>query len=171
MISPIFLSDEKSKKGVEYAMELSLPILIAPQKGDAEEDSDYIDSIYPAGVIGSIMRKTSLPDGRVKILFQGIKKAKISRIVETDPLVTATVEILNSELSGKIRMDALYEVLKERVKELSKSNQSMPNDMLTTIGAEEDIDRLVDLISSTVKIELDKAKFTQRWLNTIKSIS
>jgi len=157
MISPIFLSDERSKKGVEYAMDMGLPIIVVPHKNSSEEDEEYIDSIYKAGVIGSIMRKTSLPDGRVKILFQGVKRAKISRITEETPTVKATVEVIESSLIGEVKSKALYEVLKERVKELSKYNQSMPNDLLTTISGEEDIDRLIDLISSTLKLDLDKA--------------
>jgi ATP-dependent Lon protease len=157
MISPIFLADEKSIKAIEYAMDQSLPILITPHRSDIEEESELLEKIYDAGVIGSIMRKTSLPDGRVKILFQGIKKATVSRIIDETPFVTATVELIKSQSSTKARTEALYEILKERVSELSKIVQSVPNELLSTISGEDDIDRLIDLISSSLKLSLEKA--------------
>ena len=74
MISPVFISNLNFIKTVEFAMNHSLPIIITPIKPNADVEELTINKIYPAGVIGSIMRKTILPDGRIKILFQGIKK-------------------------------------------------------------------------------------------------
>ena len=86
MISPLFLSDEKNIKAAALAIENNSLVLVCPTKADEEESRDF-DGIYQAGVVGSIMRKVSLPDGRIKVLFQGLARGKVIKEVESDPKI------------------------------------------------------------------------------------
>src|SRR6056300_1012101 len=66
MISPLFLSDESNIEAATKAIEESSLVIVCPTKSSHEGQRDF-DSLYNAGVVGSIMRKVALPDGRVKV--------------------------------------------------------------------------------------------------------
>ncbi len=77
MISPLFLSDESNIKAATKAIEESSLVIVCSTKPSHEGERDF-ESLYNAGVVGSIMRKVALPDGRVKVLFQGLARAKVA---------------------------------------------------------------------------------------------
>ena len=77
MIAPLFLSNEQNIKAVEYAIEHNKLVIVTVSKHGKEGKREQ-DSFYDVGVVGNIMRKVSLPDGKIKVLFQGLTKGKIS---------------------------------------------------------------------------------------------
>lgn len=98
MISPIFLDDEENIEAANKALEKNSLIMICTAKGGQENHRDF-EAIYDYGVIGSIMRKVSLPDGRVKILFQGMTKGKVAIQKSVKPLI-ATVELFENHFEA-----------------------------------------------------------------------
>jgi len=102
MISPIFLSDESNIKAVTRAMEEDSLVIVCSTMPSREGERTY-DSLYDAGVVGSIMRKVALPDGRVKILFQGLARARTVFEVQSSPLI-AHVEILKENFPLNIQI-------------------------------------------------------------------
>jgi len=151
MISPIFLSDKENIDAVNKALEDNSLILVASTKPSQEGERSF-ESIYDVGVIGSIMRKVLLPDGRVKILFQGITKGKIVKEVSKNPL-TATVAVIEPSIIDEVKKDAILSVLMEKLKTLSSVSPYLPPDFLRTIEENSDIDRIADLISSTIRFK------------------
>ena len=85
MITPLFLSDEENLHALDLAMQRETSVLVVPSKPQQDGARDF-NSIYDAGVIGTIMRRVPLPDGRVKILFQGIDKGRIVKQTGVNPL-------------------------------------------------------------------------------------
>ncbi len=161
MISPIFLSDKENIDAVNKALEDNSLILVASTKPSQEGERSF-ESIYDVGVIGSIMRKVLLPDGRIKILFQGITKGKIVKEVSKNPLIT-TVAVIEPSIIDEIKKDAILSVLMEKLKTLSSVSPYLPPDFLRTIEENSDIDRIADLISSTIRLKKEQAYelFTQ----------
>ena len=155
MISPIFLSDQENINAINKALEDNSLVLVASTKLGREGERGF-ENIYNVGVIGSIMRKVMLPDGRVKILFQGIAKGKIIKKVSNNPLV-ATVAIIEPTTIDDIKRDAIFSVLMEKLKVLSSINPYIPPDFLRTIEENSDIDRVADLISSTIRLKKEQA--------------
>ena len=155
MISPLFLSDENNIKAASKAMEDDSLVMVCPTKSSHEGERDY-DSLYSAGVVGSIMRKVALPDGRVKVLFQGLARAQIVEKKEDAPLV-ATVEILEATNADSLKIDAILEVVREKVRTLSSVSNYFPPDLLKTIEENHDHNRIIDLICSTVKLKKEQA--------------
>ena len=96
MIAPLFLSDDENILAATKALEDNSLVIVCPTKPSKEGERDY-DSLYDAGVVGTIMRKVSLPDGRVKVLFQGLARAKITAKIDEKPLIV-TVNTLESTL-------------------------------------------------------------------------
>ncbi len=155
MISPIFLSDKENIDAVNKALEDNSLILVASTKTGREGERSF-KSIYDVGVIGSIMRKVLLPDGRVKILFQGMTKGKITKEVSNNPLV-ATIAVIEPSNVDEIKKEAILSVLMEKLRALSTVNPYLPPDFLRTIEENSDIDRIADLISSTIRLKKEQA--------------
>lgn len=155
MISPLFLSDDKNIKAAALAIENNSLVLVCPTKPDEEGSRDF-EGIYKAGVIGSIMRKVSLPDGRIKVLFQGLTRGKILSEVSTDPMV-AHVDIIESSTVNDLKMDAVLEIIREKVRTLSQVSNYFPPDLLRTIEENHEYGRIADLICSSVKLKKELA--------------
>jgi len=155
MISPIFLDDEENIEAADKALSDNSLIMICSAKNGQENLRDF-EAIYEAGVIGTVMRKVALPDGRVKILFQGMAKGKIVIQKSLKPL-TATVELLEDNAERTPKSDAVLSVLKEKVRGLSMVSPLFPPDLLKTIEENSDISRVCDLIASAMKLKKEQA--------------
>ncbi len=155
MISPLFLSDEKNIPAATKAIEENSLVIVCPTKAGHEGERDY-ESLYDAGVVGSIMRKVSLPDGRVKVLFQGLTRAKSLYKVSDEPLI-AHVDVLEAIEVNSLKIDAILEVVREKVRSLSTVSSYFPPDLLRTIEENHDHNRIIDLICSTIKLKKEQA--------------
>jgi len=143
MIVPIFLDSKKDIKAIKEANNNGKLIFITTK---FEENS--------IGTIGSILREVSLPDGKLKILFQGMAKGKIKEIKKDS---FATIELIQKEKYNKLEIDALIDTLKDYTTELSRLNPMFPKDLIKIIDENNDPDRIIDLITSSLKIEYDKS--------------
>ena len=155
MIAPLFLSNEENIKAVEYAIEHNKLVVVTVSK-QGKEGKREADSFYDVGVVGNIMRKVSLPDGKIKVLFQGLVKGHISEFTKEDSLF-AKVDILKSEESKEENIKSVIEVLIDNVKKLSRLNIKFPADLVKTIEENDDATRIADLISSVLKVKKDEA--------------
>jgi ATP-dependent Lon protease len=155
MISPLFLNDEKNIAAATEAIENNSLVIVCPVKPDHEGERDG-SSVYDAGVIGSIMRKVVLPDGRIKILFQGLARGHIMEFSNDNPL-RAHVDIIASENVSNLKMDAILEVLREKVRALSQVSNYFPADLLRTIEENHEYNRIIDLICSSIKLKKESA--------------
>ncbi len=155
MISPIFLTDEKDILAVNHALETDSLALVVTSKSEHEGARSFED-VFDTGVIGTIMRKVSLPDGRVKILFQGLAKGKILEPIQSDPLL-ALVDLVEVGDFHELKVNAALEILKEKVRTLATVSNLFHPDLLKTIEENDDPTRLADLISSTIKLKKEQA--------------
>ncbi len=155
MISPIFLTSQEDINAATYAMENNSLLFVATTKPGKEGEREF-ENIYPIGVIGSIMRKVQMPDGRVKILFQGLAKGELKERVDTKPL-RAMVDIVESEPYNKLKVDALLNMLREKINKLSKINSNIPADLVKTIEENDEPHRIADLVSSMLPLKKETA--------------
>ena len=157
MISPIFLTNQSDINAANLSMQNNSLLFVTTTKPGKEEKRDF-DSIYNVGVVGTIMRKVDLNDGRVKILFQGLAKAKIigEQSIENDTMV-ALVDKVKNEAYHNLRIDALTGLLREKIRELSQLNSKIPPDLIKTIEESAEPHRVADLISSMISLSKDKA--------------
>ena len=155
MISPLFLNDEKNIAAATKAIEENSLVIVCSTKPSHEGEREF-ESLYDAGVVGSIMRKVSLPDGRVKVLFQGLARAKSLYKASDEPLI-AHVDILEATAVNSLKIDAILEVVREKVRALSAVSNYFPPDLLRTIEENHDHNRIIDLICSTIKLKKEQA--------------
>lgn len=153
MITPIFLNDLANIKALDFALKNETMIFVAPSKF---EGARGFDEIYDCGVIGNIMRKVPLPDGRVKILFQGYAKGKIIKKIGSKPL-RGLIDIIAQENPSEAKNEALLAVLKEKVRTLANISHYFSPDLLRTIEEGVDSARICDLILNTIRIKKQNA--------------
>ena len=153
MITPIFINDTQNIKALELAIKNNTMIFVAPSKFEGARN---FNDIYDCGVVGTIMRKVPLPDGRIKILFQGYAKGKIIKQISSKPL-EATIDLIKEEKIEHTKNEALLDVLKEKVKYLANISHYFSPDLLRTIEEGLDTSRICDLILNTIRIKKDIA--------------
>src|ERR671929_2288216 len=93
MIVPLFVSREKSIRAVDEALAENRMILLASQK-DLDKEEPLAEDLYAVGTAAVIMRMLKLPDGRIRILVQGLARAQATRYTDTLPYLQATVEAI-----------------------------------------------------------------------------
>ena len=155
MIAPIFLSDEKNLNAVQHAINQNKLVIIAVSRPGHEGERET-DSFYKVGVVGNIMRKVALPDGKVKILFQGLARGEIKEVIDGS-YMTAVTDTLESEEYNEQAVGAIIEILRENIKKLSKINSKFPVDLIKTINENSDPVRISDLISSVLRLSKEEA--------------
>lgn len=156
MISPLFLTKKEDIDAATYAMEKNSLIFLTNTK-DGFEGSRELDDINSIGVIGSIMRKVHIPDGRVKILFQGLAKGEITSAIESIEIddvafQIAKINLIENQFYEELKVTALVGVLNEKLKQLSKIQNNIPSDILKTISETSEPYRIADLVASLLKI-------------------
>jgi len=155
MISPIFLKKESDITAATLAMEKNSLLFLATTKVGKEKERDF-KAIYDVGVVGSIMRKVDMPDGRVKILFQGMSRAKIITPMDENPL-KALVDTIEDSSFDRYQIEAVLNILREKIRELSKLNSDIPMDLVKTVEENDEPHRIADLVSSMLHLSKEKA--------------
>ena len=155
MIAPLFLGEETNVKAVETAIDSNKLVIVTVSKPSFEGKRDE-NSFYDVGVVGNIMRKVSLPDGKIKVLFQGLAKGKIEKFDPANPAF-ALVDIIKIDPYEEQNMLSLIDVLRDQIKKLSKINSKFPADLIKTIDENNDPVRIADLISSVLRVKKEEA--------------
>ncbi|MGM0533351.1 MAG: endopeptidase La [Campylobacterota bacterium] len=156
MISPIFVSDEDNKKAIDFAFEHNSMLAVIPSKPGMEGERDF-ESVYACGVAGTIMRKIDLPDGRVKILFQGMTRICVQEQIQVNPMIATVDQLADEEIDPK-RIDAILDVVRQKVRAFSGiAGQNFPLDLVKTIEENKDPGRIADLICSMLKMKKQTA--------------
>ena len=106
MIVPLFVGREKSVKALEEVMRDDKHILIVTQK-DAQNDDPTPDEIYENGTIASVLQLLKLPDGTVKVLVEGLKRAKVDRYLQTEDYFEAEAIVLDEPEDDETASQAL----------------------------------------------------------------
>lgn len=158
MIAPLFIGDEDNLKAIDLAMETKDKLIfIAPSRSsDGGDNDENAQDFYDIGVIGTIMRRVALPEGRVKILFQGLSRGSILEVEEQKPLIGKIVPIVSQPFDA-IRTEAILAVLKEKLRTLYNIAQNFPQDLLKSINDTADPNRVADLTSSAMRLKKDQA--------------
>ncbi|MFT2612971.1 endopeptidase La [Helicobacter pylori] len=156
MIAPIFLQNNASIKALAYAKSNKSLVFIACQK---DKLNDNEAPYYDVGVIGSIMREANMPNGRVKLLFNGIAKGRILEPAKENEQGFLEAQIIPIEYLeyDKENIQAIIEVLKEKVITLANVSSLFPPDLIKALEDNDDPNRIADLIAAALHLKKDQA--------------
>jgi ATP-dependent Lon protease len=156
MVLPLFVGREMSIKAIEAALAGNRMIFLATQKAlDVENPTP--DDIHVIGTVGIIMRMLKLPDERIKILVQGLSKAKISGYIQTDPYYSVRIEKINETkaASSTLESEAVMRTVKEQIERIVSLGKVLIPDVMVVIENLEDPGRLADMIASNLGLKVE----------------
>ena len=159
MILPLFVGREKSIRAVDESLGRERLILLAAQR-DAEAEDPEPEGLYRVGTVAMIMRMLKMPDGRVKILVQGVSRAEITDFTRRDPYFEARIrEISDPEtIARPLEAEALIRSVKEMVQKGVNLGKGLSPDVLVVINNLEHPGRLADLIASNLDLKVEQAQ-------------
>lgn len=159
MLLPLFVGREMSIKAIEAALASNRLIFLVAQKV-LEVENPSPQDIYRVGTVGLITRMLKLPDGRIKILVQGLSKAKTIKYVQKEPYYTVEVEKIQEPKIPDISLEieALMRNVKEQLEKMVTLGKVLLPDIMVIIENIEDPGRLSDIITSNLGLKVDMAQ-------------
>lgn len=162
MILPLFIGREKSIQAIEAALAENQHILLLTQKDEETNDPTPKD-LYKMGTVASIMRMLKMPDGRIKVLVQGLKRAKVSKFTKKKPFLRAQVELINEvELAENaepsVRQEAMLRAAREQSEEILRLRNVPGTDIMSVLNGVDDPGRLADLIAANMRMKVAEAQ-------------
>ncbi len=153
MIVPLFVGREKSVRALEAVMKEDKQILLVAQKNAAQDDPEPAD-IYRVGTVSTILQLLKLPDGTVKVLVEGGRRARITGFKETDSYFEAFTEAMPDEEGEAKELDALGRTVVGQFEQYIKLNKKIAPEVLVSLNQIEEPSRLADTISSHLNLKI-----------------
>ena len=157
MVVPLFVGREKSINALEEAMSHEKEILLAAQK-KAKTNDPTPDDIFQMGTVGTIIQLLRLPDGTVKVLVEGKRRARIQRFIPNEEFFLCEVENVAEESEAGGEVEALMRSVQSTFETYVKLNKRIPPEMLMTVQTIDDPSRLAD----TIVVHLTSIKLNDR---------
>ncbi len=154
MVVPLFVGRQKSIRALEEAMNKQKFILLAAQK-DAKTNEPSEADIYSVGTLGTVVQLLRLPDGTVKVLVEGKKRARIARYVPNPEFFLVEVEEIEEVCEGTTETEALIRSVNSTFENYVKLNKKIPPEMIMSVASITDPARLADTIVAHLGIKLE----------------
>ncbi len=159
MILPLFVGREKSVEAVNAALNSNRFIMVLTQKDEQVDDPQHAD-LYTTGTVCMIMRMLKMPDGRLKVLVQGLSRARVTEFTQADPFHQARIEIVEEPEPEPTtpEEEALMRAAREQSEKIMSLRGISTQDISSVLSSVEDPGRLADLIASNLRIKVDMAQ-------------
>jgi len=153
MIVPLFIGREQSINSLEEAVNLNSLIFLVSQKDPEVEKPDFED-LYSVGTIAKIIQIYKLPDDTIKVLVEGISRAKIVDIEENENLLRVKIEKIKTKTIKNLETKALMRLTVKEFEQYLKLNDKLPPEIMFSITNIEKPDKLADLIASNLILKV-----------------
>ncbi len=158
MVIPLFVGRPKSIKALEAAMEAERRIMLVAQKA-AAKDEPSVDDMFEMGCVATILQMLKLPDGTVKVLVEGVQRAKVLAIHEGESHFVANVTPVDPSqeklATQSNELEALRRAVMQQFDQYVKLNKKIPSEILTSISSIDDPGRLADTIAAHLPLKLE----------------
>ncbi len=153
MIVPLFVGREKSIRALEEVMKADKFILLATQV-NATDDDPATDAIFTTGTLASVLQLLKLPDGTVKVLVEGSRRAKVGKYVRTDEFYEADAEALADDPLDKVEVEALARSVVSEFENYVKLNKKISPEVVAAVGQISDYPKLADTVASHLAVKI-----------------
>jgi len=154
LVIPLFVGRAKSVKALELASEGDKRILLVAQKSANKDEPDAND-LYEVGTIATVLQMLKLPDGTVKVLVEGVQRARVAGFVETNECFAAHAELIE-ESESDVEIQALMRTVFAQFDQYVKLNKKIPPEILTSLASIDEAGRLADTIAAHLTLKLDE---------------
>jgi ATP-dependent Lon protease len=172
MILPFFVGRESSILAVEHALNKSDRLILLTSQKDMKAEAPTPDEIYETGTIAMIMRMRKLPDGRVKILVQGLSKARITEFTQEDPyFMCKLIKITDVSIEeSNVAANALMRNIREQLEKVINMGKVLSPDILMILEDIKDAGRLADLVASNLNLHVSEAQVVLETLDPMERL-
>jgi ATP-dependent Lon protease len=153
MIVPLFVGREKSVRALEAVMKDDKQILLVAQK-NASQDDPSVEDIYRVGTVSTILQLLKLPDGTVKVLVEGGRRAKITGFKDTDSYFEAFVEAMPDQATEAKELEALGRTVVSQFEQYIKLNKKIAPEVLVSLNQIEEPSKLADTVASHLNLKI-----------------
>lgn len=171
MILPLFVGRESSVIAVEEALSKDRLIFLTAQK-EMSVEAPTVKDIYKVGTIGMIMRMLKLPDGRIKILVQGLAKGEIKDFVQEKPTFMVRVNKISEAPITDITLEieALMRNVKEQLEKIASLGKIISPEIMMILDSINEPGRLADLVASNLGLKVDASQSILEQKNAVKRL-
>ena len=155
MVIPLFVGRPKSIKALESAMEDGKSILLVAQKS-AAKDEPAVEDLYDIGCIANILQMLKLPDGTIKVLVEGVQRARIERVEDIRSLFVASVRPVPVAEAPSHELEAMRRAIIAQFDQYVKLNKKIPPEILGSLAGIEEAGRLADTIAAHLPLKLEQ---------------
>src|ERR1043166_7588435 len=159
MIVPLFVSREKSIRAVDQALGEHRMILLACQK-DLDKEEPQQDDLYKVGTVAVIMRMLKLPDGRIRILVQGVSRAQVHSVDTANDFLRARLQVMTEEPAPErsLEVEALMRNVRGSMEKAANLGKNISPEVMSIIANLDDAGRLADLSASNLELRVEDAQ-------------
>src|SRR6266568_4940272 len=154
MVVPLFVGREKSIAALEDAMGSDKLVLLCAQK-KAKTNEPSADDIFPVGTVGTLIQLLRLPDGTVKVLVEGKKRARVKRFIAAEKFFEVEAEEIEEPVEKTVELEALMRSVQSTFEAYVKLNKRIPPEMLMSVSTIDDPARLSDTIVAHLSLKLN----------------
>ncbi|MDD3677420.1 endopeptidase La, partial [Thauera propionica] len=155
MVIPLFVGRPKSIKALENAMEAGKSILLVAQKS-AAKDEPSIEDLYSIGCIANILQMLKLPDGTIKVLVEGVRRARVDSVEDLRQLFVAKVTPVVIADVDTNEVEAMRRAIIAQFDQYVKLNKKIPPEILTSLAGIDEAGRLADTIAAHLPLKLEQ---------------
>ena len=153
MIVPLFVGREKSIRALEEVMKNDALIMLATQK-NASDDDPSPDSIYEIGTLASVLQLLKLPDGTVKVLVEGLERAKVQKYSDRADYYEATAVALADTDANSVEAEALARSVVSDFESYVKLNKKISAEVVGVVQAKTDFAELSDAVAAHLAVKI-----------------
>ena len=159
MIVPLFVSRDRSIKAVDEALSQNRMIMLVSQK-DVDKEEPTQEDLFKVGTVAVIMRMLKLPDGRIRILIQGLSRARVDSVNSGSDYVKASVTPVSEPLApdNSLEVEALVRNVRGSMERATSLGKNISPEVLAIIANLEDAGRLADLSASNLELKVEDAQ-------------
>ncbi len=154
LVIPLFVGRSKSVKALELASEGNKQILLVAQKSANKDDPEASD-LYEIGTVATVLQMLKLPDGTVKVLVEGVQRAKVTDFTETEECFAARADLIAESVSD-VEIQALMRTVFAQFDQYVKLNKKIPPEILTSLASIDEAARLADTIAAHLTLKLEE---------------
>ena len=165
MVAPLFVGREQSVNALNHVMTGDKKIFLLSQK-NSKVDNPNKENLYSFGTVAKIIQLLKLPDGTLKVLVEGIQRAKVNKINFNKEFITASITEINQKTKKNSNIKALQKLIIEQFVEFQKINKKVSLDVINNVKTLNDPDKIVDIIVSNISISLSQKQEILEIINT-----
>ena len=155
MVIPLFVGRDKSIQALEAAMAGNKQVLLVAQR-DASDDDPGRDALYDVGTLATILQLLKLPDGTVKVLVEGERRARLVQLEEVEGYQSAEIELLEEGALDERESEVLVRSLMSQFEQFVQLGKKVPAEVVSSLSSIDEPGRLVDTMVAHLSLKLDE---------------